>query len=182
MLVIERHPARAGRRRRDHAAARVRRQPAGRRTLRWRLLRAERAEHRAGRLRGHLVEWRRRPGGAAAGYFCAERAAPEPCTRAGGSPQRANEHGARGIRGPRSRDGGAGNRTLVRVSVQNRVYVRRLVFLPSPRVGAEPTSPWSSSCRSHRSRRSDASGQPRFAIRQEALRAGSTSRRRVKRA
>ena len=38
-------------------------------------------------------------------------------------------------------DGGAGNRTLVRVSIQNRVYVRRLVFLPSPRVGAEPTSP-----------------------------------------
>ena len=42
-------------------------------------------------------------------------------------------------------DGGAGNRTLVRVSIQNRVYVRRLVFLPSPRVGAEPTSPRPSS-------------------------------------
>ena len=42
-------------------------------------------------------------------------------------------------------DGGAGNRTLVRVSFQNRVYVRRLVFLPLPRGGAEPTSRWPSS-------------------------------------
>ena len=38
-------------------------------------------------------------------------------------------------------DGGAGNRTLVRVSFQNRVYVRRLDFLPSPRSAVEPTSP-----------------------------------------
>ena len=37
--------------------------------------------------------------------------------------------------------GGAGNRTLVRVSFQNRVYVRRLDFLPSPRSAVEPTSP-----------------------------------------
>jgi hypothetical protein len=37
--------------------------------------------------------------------------------------------------------GGAGNRTLVRVSFQNRVYVRRLDFLPSPQSGIEPTSP-----------------------------------------
>jgi len=38
-------------------------------------------------------------------------------------------------------DGGAGNRTLVRVSFQNRVYVRRLAFLPSLRSGVKPTSP-----------------------------------------
>ena len=38
-------------------------------------------------------------------------------------------------------NGGAGNRTLVRVSFQNRVYVRRLDFLPSLRSGVEPTSP-----------------------------------------
>ena len=37
--------------------------------------------------------------------------------------------------------GGAGNRTLVRVSFQNRFYVRRLDFLPSLRIGIEPTSP-----------------------------------------
>jgi hypothetical protein len=38
-------------------------------------------------------------------------------------------------------DGGAGNRTLVRVSFQNRVYVRRLDFLPSLRAGVEPAFP-----------------------------------------
>jgi hypothetical protein len=38
-------------------------------------------------------------------------------------------------------DGGAGNRTLVRVSFQNRVYVCRLDSLPSLRSGIEPTSP-----------------------------------------
>ena len=38
-------------------------------------------------------------------------------------------------------DGGAGNRTLVRVSIQNRVYVCRLDFLPSLGSGVEPTSP-----------------------------------------
>ena len=37
--------------------------------------------------------------------------------------------------------GGAGNRTLVRVSFQNHVYVRRLDFLPSLQSGIEPTSP-----------------------------------------
>jgi hypothetical protein len=39
------------------------------------------------------------------------------------------------------RHGGAGNRTLVRVRLQNRVYVCRLDFLPSLRSGFEPTSP-----------------------------------------
>ncbi len=38
-------------------------------------------------------------------------------------------------------DGGAGNRTLVRVSFQNRVYVCRLDFMPSLQSGIEPTSP-----------------------------------------
>ena len=42
---------------------------------------------------------------------------------------------------PSTRHGGAGNRTLVRVSFQNRVYVRRLDFLPSLQSGIEPTSP-----------------------------------------
>ena len=42
---------------------------------------------------------------------------------------------------PVLRDGGAGNRTLVRVSFQNHVYVRRLDFLPSLQSGIEPTSP-----------------------------------------
>ena len=42
-------------------------------------------------------------------------------------------------------DGGAGNRTLVRVSFRNGVYVRRSGFLPLPRGGARPTSPWPSS-------------------------------------
>ena len=41
---------------------------------------------------------------------------------------------------PSARYGGAGNRTLVRVSFQNRVYVRRLDFLPSLQIGIEPTS------------------------------------------
>jgi hypothetical protein len=36
-------------------------------------------------------------------------------------------------------NGGAGNRTLVRVSFQNCVYVCRLDFLPSLRSGIEPT-------------------------------------------
>jgi hypothetical protein len=38
-------------------------------------------------------------------------------------------------------DGGAGNRTLVRVSFQNCVYVCRLDFMPSLQSGIEPTSP-----------------------------------------
>jgi len=71
------------------------------------------------------------------GHFCASRT------------RRAvlnDQSGKRDILSRRSgSDGGAGNRTLVRVSVRNRVYVRRLGFLPSPRVGAEPTSPWPSS-------------------------------------
>jgi hypothetical protein len=37
-------------------------------------------------------------------------------------------------------DGGAGNRTLVRVSIQNCVYVCRLDFMPSLQSGIEPTS------------------------------------------
>jgi hypothetical protein len=40
-----------------------------------------------------------------------------------------------------TRHGGAGNRTLVRVSFQNCVYVCRLDFSPSLRSGIEPTSP-----------------------------------------
>ena len=40
-------------------------------------------------------------------------------------------------------DGGAGNRTLVRIGIQNRVYVRRQDFLPSPRAGNQPTCPGS---------------------------------------
>jgi len=39
------------------------------------------------------------------------------------------------------RDGGAGNRTLVRISFQNHVYVRRPDFVPSLRAGVEPTFP-----------------------------------------
>ncbi len=46
----------------------------------------------------------------------------------------------KGSAGTESGDGGAGNRTLVRMSLQNRVYVRRLNFLPSRPVGVEPTS------------------------------------------
>jgi hypothetical protein len=40
-----------------------------------------------------------------------------------------------------TRHGGAGNRTLVRVSFQNCVYVCRLDFMPSLQSGIEPTSP-----------------------------------------
>jgi hypothetical protein len=42
---------------------------------------------------------------------------------------------------PLAIDGGAGNRTLVRVSFQNHVYVRRLDFLPSLQSAVGPTSP-----------------------------------------
>ncbi len=42
---------------------------------------------------------------------------------------------------PSTRHGGAGNRTLVRVSFQNYVYVCRLDFMPSLQSGIEPTSP-----------------------------------------
>jgi len=42
---------------------------------------------------------------------------------------------------PSTRHGGAGNRTLVRVSFQNCVYVCRPDFMPSLQSGIEPTSP-----------------------------------------
>ena len=75
------------------------------------------------------------------------RGAPDRCPSAPdeGVRDSSNENGGRGALPPLSGDGGAGNRTLVRVSARNHVYVRRLGFLPSPRVGAEPTSPWPSS-------------------------------------
>src|SRR5690606_5988489 len=41
----------------------------------------------------------------------------------------------------RRQDGGAGNRTLVRISFQNCVYVRRLDSVPSSRAGNRPTFP-----------------------------------------
>ena len=87
-------------------------------------------------LRRHLVSGG--AGSTARGYFCAAAGpAADRRTCETGSTAFAME--------PVRRDGGAGNRTLVRVSFQNRVYVRRLVFLPLPRDGAEPTSPWPSS-------------------------------------
>ncbi len=43
-------------------------------------------------------------------------------------------------------DGGAGNRTLVRISFRNGVYVRRPEFSPSPRAGNRPTFPQPISC------------------------------------
>ena len=38
-------------------------------------------------------------------------------------------------------DGGAGNRTLVRIGIPNCVYVRRRDFVPSLRAGNQPTFP-----------------------------------------
>ena len=71
------------------------------------------------------------------------------------------------------RDGGAGNRTLVRIGVRNCVYVRRLEFSPSPRAGNRPTFPRSSSRRSYPARGSVTRGQPGFSIRHRRPRRAS---------
>jgi len=52
---------------------------------------------------------------------------------------------------PAPLSGGAGNRTLVRIRIRNRVYVHRLDFLPFRRTGIEPACPEISlACSRHR--------------------------------
>ncbi len=142
VLVIERRPSAADAPGECHAPARCAGEPPRRRTLRWRLLRAHRSAHRRRWFCGYLVERNGPPS-------CLRlllRRTHRPLTRPRRRPCRMRERDPRRLpRVPFKCSGGAGNRTLVRVSVQNRVYVRRLVFLPSPRVGAEPTSPRPSS-------------------------------------
>ena len=113
-------------------------QPSRRSSVRRRLHRAAGAAGEGRWLRGHAGEagcgLPRSPAATSARSRRPDRAEPADATA-----------GEIGDLTRRSRDGGAGNRTLVRVSFRNRVYVRRLGFLPSPRGGAEPTSPWPSS-------------------------------------
>ena len=60
---------------------------------------------------------------------------------------------------PAPLSGGAGNRTLVRIRIRNRVYVHRLDFLPFRRTGIEPACPEISlACSRHRAVRHR--GQP----------------------
>ena len=135
VLVIERHPARrdaateimlrlgadANRRGVSASTAAISRSPFGESTTR-----ASRAPGRAG------------PGSGRGGVLLRRAAGLE---GVGASGRRCRTGPAAMAAGPVEWSGGAGNRTLVRVSIQNRVYVRRLGFLPSPRAGAEPTSP-----------------------------------------